>query len=194
MNSNLRIISGSLILGTVLTFSLYGIAKNLTMADDDHFDDDSHRQKYAISYSAGQFPDLNNPLYTEECGSCHMAYPPQLLPPASWHKIMENLNDHFGENAELDADTRSRIENYLAETSGKRPYRKILRNLGNATPTRITELPYFIHEHDEIPARLIGDNENIASISQCNACHRGAEQGQFDEDDVFIRGFGRWDD
>ncbi|MEQ1807816.1 MAG: cytochrome C, partial [Burkholderiaceae bacterium] len=31
------------------------------------------------------------PRYTEECGSCHSAYPPGLLPVASWQLLMDNL-------------------------------------------------------------------------------------------------------
>ena len=42
---------------------------------------------------------VENPLYQEECGSCHMAYPPGLLPGRSWEKLMTGLADHFGENA-----------------------------------------------------------------------------------------------
>jgi hypothetical protein len=132
--------------------------------------------------------------YVEECGSCHMAYPAKLLPERSWRKIMAGLEDHFGENAELDATTRGEIENFLVRESTRPTYRKLFRNLGDATPLRITELPYFVHEHDEIPARFLAGNERVQSLSQCNACHRDAERGRFDEDDVVIPGFGRWDD
>ena len=107
---------------------------------------------------------------------------------------MSGLEDHFGESAELDAQTRQGIEDYLVRESQRASYRKLFRNLGEATPLRITELPYFVHEHDEIPARLVGGNDKVKSLSQCNACHRGAERGRFDEDDVVIPGFGRWDD
>lgn len=137
-----------------------------------------------------------DPLYVEECGSCHLAYPAQLLPPRSWQAIMSQLDDHFDENAELDTESRQAIEAYLAEASQSKngSYRKLFRNLGDKVPLRITELPYFIHEHDEIPSRFIKANDKVGSLSQCNACHKSAEQGDFDEDDVFIPGFGRWDD
>ena len=137
---------------------------------------------------------VENPIYKEECGSCHMAYPPQLLPGKSWTKLMAGLDDHFGENAELDGETAQMIEKYLVDTSRSTSYRKLRRNLGDKSPLRITELPYFKHEHDEIPPGLIRDNDKINSLSQCNACHRKAERGQFDEDDVYIPGVGRWDD
>lgn len=180
MKLNIRMISGYLILGTILSYSFYGIARHPATADSD--------------YSGDYISPVTNQLYVEECGACHIAYPAQLLPAASWRKIMAGLEDHFEENAELDADTRSTIEDYLAGFNDRHRYRKLFRNLGKRTPVRITELPYFIHEHDEIPSRLIEGNEKVGSISQCNACHRGAEQGQFDEDDVVIEGFGRWDD
>ena len=161
-------------MSAILAFSLHGLGK-------------------AWASSSAPQPD---PLYLEECGSCHMAYPAQLLPTASWRMIMSQLDDHFGENAELDAVSSQSISDYLdrASRGEKGSYQKLFRRLGDKVPERITELPYFKHEHDEIPSRIIKANDKVAALSQCNACHKRAEQGSFDEDDVYIPGFGRWDD
>ena len=180
---------GSVLMGGILLFSLYGIGSTIAYGDSDrewgHDGDD-----------IGNSLTVDNAVYIEECGSCHMAYPAQMLPPQSWVKIMHGLEQHFDENAELDNETQKIIEKYLTGSSkyssGK--YRKMFRNLGNQSPLRITELPYFRHEHDEIPSRFFKDNDKLNSLSQCNACHRSAEKGWFDEDDVFIPGIGRWDD
>ena len=180
---------GSMLMGGILIFSLYGIGS--TIASDDSEGGWEHE---ADGNDTGL--RVNNALYIEECGSCHLAYPAQLLPTQSWRKIMDGLGDHFDESAELDNESKKIIEDYLAGSSKHRvgKYRKMFRNLGNQSPLRITELPYFRHEHDEIPSRFFKDNDKLTSLSQCNACHRNAEKGWFDEDDVFIPGFGRWDD
>ena len=34
--------------------------------------------------------------YTQECAACHLAYPPGLLPAASWQRLMGGLGKHFG--------------------------------------------------------------------------------------------------
>ena len=34
----------------------------------------------------------SDPVWKAECGSCHVAYPPQLLPAQSWRKIMARLD------------------------------------------------------------------------------------------------------
>ena len=185
MKQKITMISGLVVLGGILLFSIYGIGRTLASGGSDHRDDNEYR--------AGGF-GKQNPVYIEECGSCHMAYPPQLLPAESWTKLMTGLDDHFGENAELDGETAQIIEKYLVDTSRSTSYKKLRRNLGDKSPLRITELPYFKHEHDEIPPGLIRDNDKINSLSQCNACHQKAERGQFDEDDVYIPGVGRWDD
>jgi hypothetical protein len=57
--------------------------------------------------------DLTNWLYREERGSCHVAYPPPLLPKASWQAIMAGLDKHFGTNATVDAKAASEIQVYL---------------------------------------------------------------------------------
>ena len=142
---------------------------------------------------------INNPLYKEECASCHMAYAPGLLPARSWEKMMSGLEDHFGDNAELDAETYREISAYLqdnsADKSDYRRSRKIARSIkaGDA-PLRISETPYFKHEHDEIPNRMVSENTKVMSFSHCNACHIKAEQGSFNERDIRIPGYGRWDD
>ncbi len=138
-----------------------------------------------------------HPLYREECGSCHMAYPPGFLPPQSWEKMMSGLDDHFGENAELPEADRVEILNYLLDNaagrSDTRLGNKMIRNL-QGTPLRITKLPYFRHEHRELPRRMVEDNPKVRSLSQCDACHRDADKGRFDEHGVIIPGFGRYDD
>ncbi len=144
---------------------------------------------------------VTNALYTEECGSCHFAYPPGLLPASSWQKVMAGLADHFGDNAELDANEQQQLTEYLtnnaADTSSYRRSRKIMNSLQNTntpSPLRITEIPYFRHEHREIPKRIINLPEVGGNLSQCNSCHQHAEKGSFNEDEISIKGFGRWKD
>ena len=153
-----------------------------------------------LSYAVQNNQPVNNyTLYKEECASCHMAYPAMLLPARSWQKIMDNLDSHFGENATLDPKTQRILNQYLqahsAEVSNSRRASKILKQTPHdGTQVRISTLPYIQHKHDEIPSRLIQSNPQVNSLSNCAACHQGAEQGAFDDDNVRIPGYGRWDD
>lgn len=138
-------------------------------------------------------------LYKEECASCHMAYPSELLPARSWLKILNNLDHHFGDNASLDPDTLKTLSQYLqansADRAGSRRARRMMRSLPvDSTPLRISELPYIRRQHHEIPVRYITANPQVKSLSNCVACHAGAEQGSFNEHQVRIPGYGRWDD
>ena len=177
---------------TAVIFSIGFVTIPVVWSDDD-FRWDSYRQK-----SSG-VAVVASPVYKEECGSCHMAYPPGLLPAASWSKVMSGLDDHFGDNAELDAATRQTITALLlansADQSDYRRSREFSRSVESAKPLlRITEVPYFKRKHDEVPARMVSGNPKVKSFSQCNACHAKAEQGSFNEDDIRIPGYGRWDD
>jgi hypothetical protein len=193
MTPKFTMAAGYAMLASILIVSFYGFGQSLASSGFDT-DDQDHEYREQDDDNDRRSMMRVSPSYEEECGSCHMAYPAMLLPQQSWRKIMAGLEDHFGENAELDATTRGEIEDYLVRESTRRSYRKMFRNLGDATPLRITELPYFVHKHDEIPARFVAGNERVKSFSQCNACHRDAERGRFDEDDVVIPGVGRWDD
>jgi len=160
-------------------------------------EDDAHRAEYG-RHSTG-VALLSNPVYKDECGACHMAYPPGLLPAKSWKKVMSGLDDHFGDNAELDTSTNKAITSFLLSNSAdKSNYRRSRRfasvNESGDIITRITETPYFKHEHNRIPTRMVTGNNKVNSFSNCNACHGKAEQASFREHDILIPGYGRWDD
>jgi len=160
-------------------------------------DDDEAWNKYS-RHSTG-VAMVSSPVYKDECSSCHMAYPPGLLPEKSWRKVMSGLEDHFGDNAELDAKTHKEISDYLtANSAEKSDYRRSRRfassNGSGNVITRISKTPYFKHEHDEIPSRLVTGNKDVNSFSNCDACHRKADQASFRERDISIPGYGQWDD
>ncbi|MCB2192022.1 MAG: diheme cytochrome c [Deltaproteobacteria bacterium] len=162
-------------------------------AFSDH--DDKHRKRYRHQERRGlgeyQVPPVTNPLYKEDCGACHMAYQPALLPAASWDKILGALPEHFGDQVDLSPQDRGALTNYLktnaAESCGCKISRKILKSLGGGAPLRISQLPYILHKHedDDIPAGAF-ERESVGSRGNCKACHPTADQGQYDDDLVRI--------
>ena len=51
--------------------------------------------------------------YKQECGSCHIAYAPFLLPKSAWDSMMSDLENHFGDDASLEEETHARITVFL---------------------------------------------------------------------------------
>ena len=162
--------------------------------DDDHDDNHKHRKRNRKSHRDNDhdgryLKPVNNPTYKEECGVCHFVYQPELLPEASWMKILTNLDDHFGESIELDDDSRKAISDYLksnsAEYSSAKRAVKIMRSLGNQVPLRITDIPYIREKHHEISPNVF-KRESIGSLSNCSVCHMTAENGIYEDDNVKI--------
>ena len=183
---------------------LFGLT-GLVLAEWEHQDENEHEERehgYLQRWFGQPKPVIDSvtwKLYTDECGSCHFAYQPGLLPAQSWERIMAGLEDHFGENAELDEQKRQQIAQYLMQNSaGQVPQglpQRISASLGSDNPPlRVTETRFFRHEHDEIPQRLVTGNDKVRSFSNCDACHTRAKQGSFREHEIRIPGFGRWDD
>lgn len=142
---------------------------------------------------------VTDATYNKECGSCHFPYQPGWLPARSWERLMDPkaLEDHFGDNAELDEETRKPLLDLLiansAEKSWRKRSRKIMASLGpNDAPLRITEVSSIHRAHEEIPENLIKGNAKVKSLAQCGACHTKAMQGNFDDDTVVIPGHGYW--
>jgi mono/diheme cytochrome c family protein len=133
--------------------------------------------------------DEGQARYRAECSSCHIAYPPGLLPAASWRALMAGLDRHFQQNAELDPAAAAPLTAWLAANAaeaGTHPKsQKVLRSLGGEAPLRISEVPYIRHEHHELRPSVFS-GPAIGSLANCSACHSEAEQGVFDEAGVRI--------
>jgi len=119
--------------------------------------------------------------YRTECSSCHMAYQPALLSANDWRRTMAGLKDHFGTDATVDGPAGQEIASFLERNAGN------AGKLGSAgEPPRITQTARFIRKHREIPAKYWKD-PRIKSAANCEACHRGAADGNYSEHDILIR-------
>ena len=159
---------------------------------DDHKEKRRYQKrerKHSEHNGKGNLTIVNNPTYKENCGACHFAYQPELLPSGSWAKILAALADHFGEAIELDPESKKIIAEYLkanaADYSSTKLSTKIMKSIGTQTPQRITEIPCFQKKHHEISQDVI-ERESIGSLSNCSACHITAEKGIYDDDNVKI--------
>lgn len=177
----------------ICALSLTFAVKAWTDDDDDEGEEHEGRGRSSEVFFVSR-KQINQPVmnakFKAECTSCHMAYLPGLLPARSWTKMMGSLDKHFGEDASLDTKTNKEILDYLVQNSSDRSYSrrgsKILStiNTGDA-PLRISETEYFRRKHHEISNSVFA-RKAIGSKANCIACHRGAESGNFEEDDVRI--------
>ena len=200
-----------LLLFTVFMLVFSGTWDNLSADDDDHkvkkwyhksqaWDDDNdghngrrrkrhRRRQHDHDHDGSYLKPVDNPTYEAECSECHFLYQPELLPSSSWIKILDRLDDHFGEEIELDPDAKKIISHYLksnsAEKSAAEKAVKIMQCLGNSVPMRITGIPYIREKHHEIPMNVL-KRESIGSLSNCIACHTTAEKGIYEDDNVII--------
>lgn len=123
------------------------------------------------------------PAYQAECAACHLAYPPGLLPAASWRRLMNNLPRHFGTDASVDAATLKQLSGWLEANAGT--YKKVARDPTPPPQDRITQAAWFVREHDDIPPATWA-RPAIKSAANCAACHTRADQGEFRERDIRI--------
>jgi len=119
-------------------------------------------------------------IWREECGACHLAYPPRFLPSSAWTDMMRGLKDHFGTDASVDEHAAAQITRYLAANASRKQ-----RTSANGSALRITQTRWFLHEHKDIPATK-WKNPSVGSASNCSACHRNAKQGRFGEHSIKI--------
>jgi mono/diheme cytochrome c family protein len=119
-----------------------------------------------------QVPAVTNEAAKKECGACHMAYQPALLPADSWQAIFNDLANHFGDDASLSDSALVEIKAYyLAHAAKER----------GAAPLRITETAWWLDEHEDIKASRWTAPE-VKFKGNCLACHKEADQGAFEDD------------
>jgi len=127
----------------------------------------------------------DNAVWREECGECHMAYHPSLLPARSWQAMMAGQDDHFGDQLDLDETVTTEISQFLLANSAEQlliePSYKILSSIpAGESPLRITATPYWKHKHKDI-APAYWDSDKIGGKGDCEACHQDATAGTYED-------------
>jgi hypothetical protein len=148
-------------------------------------DEDEHDGKYGGKYAGEDrgkrvMPAQANAKWQQECGGCHLAYPPGLLPAESWRKVMSGLDKHFGSDAPLTAPENKEITNFLVNNASN-------RWTAGTAPLRISESQWFKAKHSdkEIPAS-VWKRASVKSPANCQACHLAADKGDFNEHSITI--------
>lgn len=136
-----------------------------------------------VAFVGPQLAD--NAQWRDECGSCHVAFHPSLLPSRSWARIMAEQQQHFGADLALDVPTSAALLAFMSENSADRHQTeaayKIEQSLKpDAVPLRITETPYWIQKHHDI-AVADWQSPQVKSKTNCAACHSDAEAGTFED-------------
>jgi len=131
------------------------------------------------------FAPVGDPVVKEECGSCHLAFPPSMLPASSWQRMMADLKNHFGDDASVNPATARRITDYLlanaGDAGGRRYGDKLLRGTSTTNaPLRITELRKWVREHREVPA-WEWKHQDVRTKANCVACHAAADRGYYED-------------
>jgi cytochrome b len=121
--------------------------------------------------------------WNEECGGCHLAYHPNLLPARSWQRLLSGQHDHFGEDLALDRSTLRTLAGFAAANAADRQTTEAAWNIVHTTPPpaaplRITETVYWRRKHAHLRA-AVWSQANVHGRSDCAACHRDAAAGTF---------------
>lgn len=121
--------------------------------------------------------------YRDECGGCHVPYPPNLLAAGGfvsggWLPIMRDLRNHYGDDATLDEPTRQKIEQYLMDNAARSERRFGTRS----TPPRLTKTLWFHRNHGTVKSRFA--DPGVGGAANCKSCHPRAEQWNFARQDA----------
>jgi hypothetical protein len=135
---------------------------------------------WADDKRASRVPPL--PAYTQECTSCHLAFPPGLLTAASWRRVMDNLPRHYGTDASLDQALTRKLSAWLEANAGAGAGKRAREQ---PSEDGITRAAWFVREHDEVSAAT-WKLPAVKSPANCSACHTQAEQGDFSERHIRI--------
>ncbi|WIM06649.1 MAG: diheme cytochrome c [Candidatus Nitricoxidivorans perseverans] len=107
--------------------------------------------------------------YVEECASCHVAYPPQLLTAPGWQRVMAQLDKHYGVDASLDAKRHAAIADFLRRAASRGD-----KLAPTEMTARMTKTAWFAREHGPTPPAK-------TSFADCAACHTAADKGDYGE-------------
>ncbi len=129
-----------------------------------------------------------DPMFAEQCGACHLAFPPSLAPISTWDGILSDLQHHFGADATLSPDQIDEIKTWLDANAADHwdtlPSH-VLRQPAPNGSRRITDTPGWRRRHRNIPDATFVTNP-IYRRSNCEACHADAATGRFAPQNISI--------
>jgi cytochrome b len=136
-----------------------------------------------VAFIGAKLPD--NAQWREECGSCHLAFHPSLLPARSWQKMMAEQGQHFGTDLALDEATSKALLDFMVNNAAEHSAREAAVKINGSikpgdAPLRITETPYWVKKHQDI-AESDWRLAKVKSKANCGACHQDAEAGTFED-------------
>ena len=109
---------------------------------------------------------LGQQLYLENCATCHIGLPPQVLPTETWRRLLQDPQ-HYGQTLKLLVDPpRLLVWNYLQTFS--RPQGK-----EEELAYRVASSRYFKALHPRVKM------SQPTNISSCVTCHPGVSQYNF---------------
>lgn len=112
-----------------------------------------------------------------ECGRCHLAYPPGLLPAKAWERHMNTLSHHYGSNASLAPAEEQAIRDFLllVSSNNRQP---LEGTVGADEQPRITATRWFKRRHHAVSPEQFA-RASVGGAGNCAACHRKVERGSF---------------
>ena len=125
--------------------------------------------------------DVSNTQYSTECGDCHHAFHPSLLPKESWFKMMNELDNHFGEDASLDGKVVQSLEAFLINNSSEiwdTRAANLFRNVNPKKPLQITATKRWKHIHEDVPDTAF-QHKLVGTKTNCAGCHSATQVGMF---------------
>jgi cytochrome b len=130
-----------------------------------------------------KLPDYQ--FWRDECGACHLAFHPSLLPRRSWNAIMSGQSDHFGDDLYLDEDAVKEINSFLMNNSAEQLLTEAAWKISQSipedeTPLRITKSFYWREKHKEITDDVWASPQVNGKVN-CGACHLDADVGTFED-------------
>lgn len=109
---------------------------------------------------------LGYELYLQNCATCHIGVPPQVLPTETWQQLLQDPQ-HYGQKLRLLVDPpRLLVWNYLRTFSR-------LQAKEEEVPYRVEVSRYFkaLHPRVKLP--------QPTNLGTCASCHPGAAQSDF---------------
>lgn len=129
-----------------------------------------------------------NTTWSSECGDCHLAFHPTLLPARSWRRILDEQTDHFGDDLFLETEVLEEIRDFLIQNAAESGLTEAGHKINasvpkNTTPIRISETVYWKKKHEDIAERY-WQSKKVGSKANCNACHLDASEGWFEDSNM----------